>query len=325
MTLKQIAEAAGVSVATVSKAFSGKKDISEETREAIFAIARDFGCFDKYNKNKYGKKVIAVICPEIISEHYTQIIHILEELIEAEGALMVVSCHNFSDTRTEELFFYYSSHNRADGIILVDAGIKLLKPPAVPAVVIGGSKEECGMDVFEMDNLHGMEEAICRLKALGHTEIGLAGESLTSGAVRLFRAAMEKQNLEILPGNIIVSNRRFEEAGIQAMDEWLRKGSYPTAIIAAYDYIAIGIMKCLKKYDLKVPEDVSVVGINDIGIVSFLEPPLSTVRTYSEEACKAAVSVIMKKMENPYYVCREEKVFKSKFIERASTGPRKER
>ena len=323
MTLKQIAELSGFSVATVSKAFSRKKDVSEETREAIFEIARKYGCFEKYNKEKYGKKVIAVICPEIISDHYTGIVHILEELIEAQGALMILSCHNFSKKRTEELFSYYSGNDRADGIILIDSAIRLEKAPVVPAVIIRGGSEASVIDVVETDSFDAIQEALGRLKELGHTEIGFAGEGLTVGSRHAYRAAMENLGLELKPKNIKTSNRRFEEAGAQMMEEWLREGNYPTAILAAYDHIAIGIIKCLKHHGLQVPEDISVVGINDIGIVSYLEPSLSTVRTYSEDACEAAVELVMKKMENPYYVRPETIVFKAKFVERESTGPRK--
>ena len=81
MNLSMIANLAGVSVSTASKAFAGSREISEETRERIFQIARENGCFDKYIKNKYEKKVIAVIYPELRGGFYTDVLSILDELI----------------------------------------------------------------------------------------------------------------------------------------------------------------------------------------------------------------------------------------------------
>ena len=69
MTLRELAALTNYSVSTVSKAFHGAEDISESTREEIFAVAREYGCFGKYYKDKYQKKIIAVICPELRSEH----------------------------------------------------------------------------------------------------------------------------------------------------------------------------------------------------------------------------------------------------------------
>ena len=76
--MKKIATVAKVSLSTVSKAFSGSKEISQETRDKIFSVAKELNCFDKYNQTKTLKKVIGIICPEIISEFYTNIVYNLQ-------------------------------------------------------------------------------------------------------------------------------------------------------------------------------------------------------------------------------------------------------
>ena len=85
MTLGKLAGIAGVSVSTASKAFSGSNEISEATREMIFELARKYGCFDKYYKNKYESTVFAVIAPEINSEHYYKLIIAIQKHVEAVG------------------------------------------------------------------------------------------------------------------------------------------------------------------------------------------------------------------------------------------------
>ena len=78
MNIQKLAKLAGVSAGTVSKAFSGSLEISDKTRQHVFEIAKQYGCFEHYNKNKYSKKVVAVICPEVKSEYYCSIVSFIE-------------------------------------------------------------------------------------------------------------------------------------------------------------------------------------------------------------------------------------------------------
>ena len=320
MNLNTLAKLAGVSVATVSKAFSGREEISAETRERIFSIARAHGCFDKYNKNKFDKKVIAVICPELNSDYYNAFITILNREIEAQGGLMTVSVHNFSNEKTEELFAYYSSYCKADGIIVVSPHEKLGNPLMTPAVAIGSSTRHKNMDSIHIDLGEAITEAIGFLKAKGHTRIGFVGESLTKGKEALFRSAMQSSFLSVQERWIKTGEGRFEKAGITATEALLSESELPTAILASYDNIAIGVIKALREHGIRVPEDVSVIGMDDITIAPFLETSLSSVRTHTDEACRIAVELIMKKLENQYYSVRQDITIPSEFIPRDSSA-----
>lgn len=324
VTLKDVAGLAGVSVSTVSKAFSGSKEVSEETRQMIFQIARENNCFDKYNKNKYNKKVIAVICPEIISDYYASMLKMLEEEIHARSGIMTVSCSNFSAQKVEELYAYYSSYCRADGIIIIGNNGNLKNPYRIPSVSITSSVECANVDTIEVSNFAAIEGAIRHLKELGHRKIAFAGEPLTLGSERQFRIAMENAELSVQEELVCTGTRRFEEAGMEAVKSWMEKGICPTAVLAAYDYIAIGVIKALRSHGYRVPEDISVVGMNDISIIPYLDPPLSTIKNYSEDFCRVAVDLIMEKIRNPYHVNREPLVFEGKFVVRGSTAKRKE-
>ena len=246
MNLNTLAKLAGVSVATVSKAFSGREEISAETRDRIFAIARAHGCFDKYNKNKFDKKVIAVICPELNSDYYNAYITILNREIEAQGGLMTVSVHNFSHEKGQELFSYYSSYCKADGIIVVNPHGKLENPLLTPAVAIGSSPCHDNVDSIQIDLREAITDAVFFLKAKGHTRIGFAGETLTHSKETLFRDAMRQAGLPLREKWIKVSDRRFEEAGVASVDALLAEKELPTAILASYDNIAIGVIKALR-------------------------------------------------------------------------------
>ncbi len=321
MNLNTLAKLAGVSVATVSKAFSGSDEIKKETRERIFSLARDLGCFDKYNKNKFDKKIIAVICPELNSDYYNAFITILNRQISQQGGIMTVSVNDFSAEREAELFAYYSSYCKADGIIIVGSHGEVKNPFMIPAVAISTAKECENIDAIHLNISTAIEDAILYLKNLGHTDIGFAGESLTVGKATLFTEAMEKAGLPIRDEWIKICDQRFEQAGIQAFDAWMAEGKLPTAILAAYDYIAVGLIKSLRHKGLSVPEDCSVIGIDDIPIGPYLETSLSTIRTHTENICRTAVELIMKKLNNQYYQTHQTITFYSEFIPRESCGP----
>ena len=103
MNIKKLSQLAGVSPGTISKAFNGSQEISEATRAKIFEIAKQYNCFERYNKLKYTKKVVAVICPEVKSEYYCSIVSYIEKSLHKLGVMMVLSISEFSTEKEEEL------------------------------------------------------------------------------------------------------------------------------------------------------------------------------------------------------------------------------
>lgn len=322
MNLKTLAKLAGVSVGTVSKAFSGNEEISPETRERIFKLAKETGCFDKYNKNRFQKKVIAVISPELNSDFYNAFLSLLDEEISRQGGIMTVSVSNFSDDRVAELFSYYSSYCKADGILILCSPKKVKNPLLIPTVAIGAKQESCDhMDAIYLSLDGAITDAITHLKEHGHTQIGFIGETLTQAKQEKFIFAMQRENLPIRQEWIWSSDTRFEQAGTAAIEAWLTKGiPLPTAILTSYDYIAIGVIQALKKHGLRVPEDISVIGMDDIAVAPYLETSLSTIRTHTDEVCRTAVELIMKKLQNQHYSARRQITFYSEFISRDTSG-----
>lgn len=319
MNLSDIAREAGVSVATASKAFSGSREISEETRERIFAVARAAGVFDRYNKNRFKKRVFAVIAPELVSEYYGATLTMLSEEIAAVGGVMLTSMAGFNTDAERELFCYYADYCHADGIILLQNHVDHKNPSNTPAVAFS-SKKRTHVDSIHIEIERPISEAIAHLKALGHTAIGFAGEHLTVSKEEAFRTAMRKAALPLPTHAVKVSNARFEAAGVEIAEKWLAEGTLPTAVLAAYDYIAIGIIKRLTEAGLRVPEDVSVIGMDDISTASYLPVALSSIATNTARACHEAVSLLVKQMDNQYYRTRERIVIPSTFIPRASSG-----
>lgn len=305
MTLQRLADLAHVSVATVSKAFSGSKEISEETRQRIFAIARENNCFEKYHKGIYHKRVIAVIAPELRGEYYGAIITNLEQQIRVRGGAMTLSLNQFDAKNAYELFQYHAYYQKADGIILLDGNMDDIKnPDNIPAVIFSSAKgKEIDTVLVQMDQ--AVSQAVGYLKEMGHRRIAFIGETLTFRKKEIFLSAMQENGLYVNPSFVVTSEKRFEEAGYSIMETLLAAPSLPTAIIAAYDHIALGAICCIKSHGLRVPDDFSMIGMDNISVVSYLDVPLTSIRIEIESICDAMLNLLAAKMDNQYYRSRQ--------------------
>lgn len=320
MTLQKLAKLAGVSVSTVSKAFSDSREISVETKEQILSLAKRHGCFEKYYKGKFGKQLVAVICPEIRGEFYADFAADLNDKIEARGGMMMLSVSGFSAEREEDLIRYYGSFGHADGIIFVSGSLRLKTEPNIPVVQIGGKYKTEKADYIDIDIASGIDQAVEYLKANGHRKIGYIGETLTASKHRLFCEAMRKNALRLEEAYMVNSKMRFQMAGFDAMKQLMEQKDRPTAVIAAYDYMAMGALRYTQEAGLSIPKDVSVIGMNNVSAAAYLDVPLTTIVSHPEELCETAVDLIFKKMDNQFYFARQDITLKSRLIVRDSVA-----
>lgn len=318
MTLRELAEEAGVSIGTVSKAFKNAEEISEATKEKIFEIARRQGCFHKYYKEKYEKKIVAIICPELKSEHYSAQIEYIQARLARRNIDVIISTDDFSEEKQAELIGLHAAHTKVDGMIVFGLYRSIPKGIEVPVVAIGGNPDRCHTDTIRSNFPKTMAAAVAHLKQLGHREIAFIGESLTKAVQKSFEDAMQQYELPL--NKVIVANERFEEAGKNGVARLQQSGNHFTAIICAYDYIAIGAIKALKKSGLKVPEDVSVIGVNNIRTAGHLESSLTTIDQAIEATCDMACDLLKKKMQNPYYCAGSAIEITGSLIIRETTG-----
>ena len=323
MTLKELAALSNVSVSTISKAFSYSKGVSEETREQIFKIARDHGCYEQFHKGKYFKKLIAVICPEITSENYHRIVTYLSALISDMGATMIISISNFDASTEEAMFSYHAYYQKVDGIIIIGGYAPLRDDHIVPSALIRTSSCDTGT----INSIHctpsiAVDETIEYLMKMGHRKIAFIGEPLTHKKANLFRSGMKKYALPIREEYIVNSEERFEMGGYCAMEKLLALDDRPTAIVFGYDYMALGAIKCVKDHGLSVPEDFSFVGMDNIRLLPFLDTPLTSISIHYKTQCELAVEMLKKKMKNIYH--SENHVLQSNLIKRESVKNLKE-
>jgi len=320
MTLKDLAVLANVSVSTVSKAFADSGEISEAKRNEIFSLAKKHGCFDKYYKGKFGKKIIVLICPEIRSAFYTEFAAKLSDAINRRGGMMALSVTNFSREQEASLIRYYSSYGHADGIILFNGGSSIKQDPGIPMVAIGIPKKNRFVDNLNTDLAAGIDEAVEYLKEMGHKKIGFLWEKHTGSKYRNFCESMRKNGLPVSDDFCVCSDSRFEIAGYNAMKTLIARPEHPTAVIASYDYMAMGAIRYAQEAGIRIPEDISVIGMDNISTTAYLGVPLTTITTLNDELCETAIDLLFKKIDNRFYFAKQEITLKSRLIKRESVA-----
>lgn len=320
MTLRELAKLAHVSVSTVSKAFSGAEDISESTREMIFSLAKEHGCFGKYRRESYDKKVIVCLVPEIQSEHYSGFVREIQKNVERLGGILLTCAYDFDPEKSRALFSYCTDHLRADGIITLDCdNIPANRQRELPVVTFGGSDDR-NFDhiVTSMDD--AMNRAVALLKSHRHRSIAFIGEPLTQKKAELFRKSMEQNGLFCPPQAVITVQNRFEPAGEIGVRTLEKQFPSCTAAICAYDRIAFGVIKELKRRGKEVPKDFSVIGSDNISVTEYFDRPLTTINTYTEETCRTVCELLFQKIKSPFYTARRQIVIQSDLVERETVA-----
>ena len=293
ITLSKIAKEAHVSVSTASKAFSGSPEVNEETRQLVFDVARKYGCFKKFFNAKYSKYVVAIICPEFSSIHYTNYLTYLSHHLEKENCEICVAESNFSAKREMELLDYYYKHADVDAIVVIEPANKIYDYHEIPVLLIGpaGSDNDCATLFCDIGS--ALNESINYLIRHNVTQIGFIGETLTGRRQRYFQKILTQKGLSWKEEHIQIAQHRFEPGGYEAMEKLLKADTLPRAVICAYDDMAIGAIRCLHDRGFHVPDDIAVLGIDNIPQAPYLTPPLASIDSNIDDLCKLAVDTVI--------------------------------
>jgi len=315
ITLSKIAQLAHVSVSTASKAFSMSSEVSEQTRNEIFRIAKEYGCFKKFYNARYPKYVIAVICPEFHGQYYSGMVAELQAYLGELGCEVCVASTNFSGNREQELLEYYHHYSNVDGIVVIGGQSLISSGYEIPLVSVQPYYHQPAGVCLHTDYLGALDQMICRLKSEGVEDIGFLGETRTGIKLEAFRTAMEKNGLPCKW--VVISEQRFEQGGYSAMDQLLQRPDRPRAVICAYDHMAIGAMKRLSEEGISVPEDMLVAGMDNIPEAEYLVPSLTSADFSNDQICRQAAQCVVDLL-NGKQVDREQH-FASQVIFRQST------
>ena len=296
MTLSKLARLANVAVSTASKAFSMSDDINEQTREEIFRVARENGCFKKFFNAKYPKFVIALICPEVDSRHYSELCRYLQQRLQTRGCEICISSTEFSAAVTADMIEYYEKYSSVDAIILIDPPATVLPPHETPIISLGSRAHKADVTLC-LDYMTALKSALTDFKAAGISHIGFIGEPHTVTKLSAFKSAVSEIYGFTEEKYISVSDLRFEKGGCAAARALYSRGALPEAIICAYDDMALGAMRFFHDNGISVPGDIKVIGMDNILHSEYFVPSLSTIDYMNEEIAKTATESVFELLD----------------------------
>lgn len=296
MTLSKLARLANVAVSTASKAFSMSDDINEQTREEIFRVARENGCFKKFFNAKYPKFVIALICPEVDSRHYSELCRYLQQRLQTRGCEICISSTEFSAAVTADMIEYYEKYSSVDAIILIDPPATVLPPHETPIISLGSRAHNADVTLC-LDYMTALKSALTDFKAAGISHIGFIGEPHTVTKLSAFKSAVSEIYGFTEEKYISVSDLRFEKGGCAAALALYSRGALPEAIICAYDDMALGAMRFFHDNGISVPDDIKVIGMDNILHSEYFVPSLSTIDYMNEEIAKTATESVFELLD----------------------------
>ncbi len=289
VTLSKLAKLANVSVSTASKAFSMSHEVNDETREHIFRIAKEQGCFKKFFNAKYPKPVVAVLCPEIHSQAYAMQVRFLKEELEKRDCAVCVSSYDFQTQAAVELVGYYERYTSVDAVISLGPLPPFVYGHEIPLLVCGTDREGIADVQVRVDNTVALAEIVDGFLSAGRHHIAFIGESLTQSIEKEFCKIVQSRGCE---WRCVRVNERFEKGGYAAMEQLLRE-TPPQAVLCAYDYMAYGAMRCAHDYGLRVPQDIMIAGINNLPESAYLVPSLTSIDYESKRVAAELATAVM--------------------------------
>jgi LacI family transcriptional regulator len=308
ITIDEIAQMAGVSKTTVSRVLNNKPDVSPETREVILDLIAKCD----FKPNALAKAItlqksqsIGLIIPHeanyiFSNPFYVEVMRGVSTEVDKLGYFLLI-CYPH-DQNYMDIF----KQKRVDGFILMSPGsfakhiIDSLFVVDAPFVSTSYVPDERGMVYVDVDNFEGGCMVMEHLISLGHRRISFVGKpNLTSSVDRFegYKASLQKHGIPYDERLVRIATVASINGGAMAMNELLKVENPPTAVFLVNDQLAIGAMQAVQENGLSVPEDISIVGFDDIPLAETLNPPLTTVRQPAFEKGVQAARMLVQYLE----------------------------
>ena len=328
-TIYDVARAAGVSTSTVSHVLNGTRYVSVETEHRVRQAMQEL----HYRPNSLARglvrqetQTLALIVPDNVNPFFAELARGIEDHGFAAG-YNVILCNSDRNTSKELAYLDMLISKRVDGIIYMTMSTQIdqLQPlldNRIPLVTFDRDYE--GIDTVLLDNEQGGYDATRHLIDLGHRHIACIGgpdaKTRSHERVRGYERAMVEAGL-VVDERLIQPGAWTYESGQAAARRLLHLPVPPTAIFACNDLMAIGVISALREQGLRVPEDVSVVGFDDIPFGAYFFPPLTTLATPLMEVSQRLCQLLLDRINGQLPPQPQRSIVHGQLVVRGSTAP----
>jgi DNA-binding LacI/PurR family transcriptional regulator len=332
VNIREVAKKAGVSTATVSRVVNGTVPVSAVIERQVRSAIKSLGYYPNTHARTLGSgrsHIYGLIISDIANPFFPDILKFFERTAVEHGQEVLIANTDY-DPQRMQVCVRRMLERRVDGVAIMTSEmdpklVQLLNKRGIPIVFLDTGRLGPNISNVFIDYASGIEQAIEHLISLGHQRIAFVSgpPNLASAKTRsnAFALSLKKKNLNLNGGYMQIGNHRID-GGQLAMAKLLKLRLPPTAVMASNDLTAIGMMREVQAAGLQVPEDISILGFDDIEISNFLHPPLTTIRVPRAEIGLSAFNALYATNHRRGNGGREYRI-STELVIRESTGPAK--
>ncbi|HET7795540.1 MAG TPA: LacI family DNA-binding transcriptional regulator [Rhizobacter sp.] len=307
ITIREVAQHANVSVTTVSHVINGTRFVSEDAKARVLAAIAALNYVPSAVARSLKSSrthTVGMMIPNSSNPYFAEIIRGIEDTCFAAG-FNVILCNSDDDPHKQAAYVRVLSEKQVDGLIVLSSGgdpelLDTLRGAPMPQVVVDREIDDLAADLVEVDHEGGARLAVAHLVGLGHARIAcIAGPLLLSPArqrVQGWRSALLAAGLAC--DDSLVAQGGFTAAGgFDAMRVLLAQ--CPSAVFASNDLMAIGALCAAADAGLRVPQDLSLIGFDDIALAAYSNPPLTTIAQPKHQTGELAAHLLMQRIAQP--------------------------
>ena len=308
ITIKDVAKAAGVSIATVSYVLNRTRPVNRETAEKILAVIEELN----YRPSRAAQslvtrttKMIGILITDISNSFFSPIVRGVEDEANKAGYIVMIGNSDESYSKAQRYLESLAQHG-VDGWIISPTGefdklVPVLKKLSIPIVLVNREVNDFHYDTVATDNELGAYLAVNHLITQGHTRIGIINGPLDAStyADRLkgYQRALTEAKIEI-PEDLILCGSYHYESGFHLTKRILSQPAKPTALFIASGWLTRGAYHAIKEMGVAIPEELSFITYDEPEWVSFVDPPLTTVKQQTYEMGRKAAELLLKRLND---------------------------
>lgn len=328
-SIKDVARHANVSISTVSHVVNRTRFVSEKARTDVEAAIRALDYVPSAvarSLKSNTTKTLGMLIPNCSNPYFAEIVRSVEDHCFASGYTLIL-CNTDDAPRRQSVYLQVLAEKRVDGLIIISTGETsdlhdLLQGLTTPTVLLDREVTHVHCDLVETAHLQGGQMATEHLVALGHQRIACIGgpADLSPSAQRIqgWRNALAAAELV---DDLLWHSDFTSQGGFNAMQEILQSGHRPSAVFVCNDLMGIGALSAAHEAGLRIPQDLSVIGFDDIELARFTSPPLTTIVQPKQRIGQLAVDMLLERIQGGRLEAKQ-MLLQPELVVRASTAPK---